>query len=75
MIKKLNSNDYHFGYNITAGGEGCALKGEKNPNFGHHWTDEQKKKMSEYRKQHPITVSEEGRKRKSDFMKKKWQDE
>lgn len=31
--------------------------------------------MSEYRKQHPITVSEEGRKRKSDFMKKKWQDE
>lgn len=52
LINKLNSNDYHYGYNISSGGESgsAGLYGEKNPNYGHYWTNEQKKRMSEKRK-------------------------
>lgn len=52
LIRELKSNDYHFGYNISSGGEGGAtgLYGEKNPNYGHRWTDEMKQRMSKQRK-------------------------
>lgn len=52
LIKELKSNDYHYGYNISSGGEGGAsgLYGEKNPNYGNHWTDEMKQRMSEQKK-------------------------
>lgn len=34
LIKKLKSNDYHFGYNVSAGGEGfTGVCRTKNPNF------------------------------------------
>lgn len=34
LIKKLKSNDYHFGYNLSAGGEGnLGLSGFKSPTF------------------------------------------
>ena len=75
LIKKLMSNDYHYGYNICSGGEGATgLLGKKNPNYGNSWSIEQRNKMSEYKKNHPVTISENGKKRKSDFMKNKWMD-
>ena len=76
LIRELNSADYHCGYNITIGGEGATgLYGEKNPNYGKYWTEEQKKQMSEYKKLHPSITSEMGKKSKSDFMKNKWNNE
>ena len=34
LIKELKSNDYHFGYNLSAGGEGSlGLSGFKSPTF------------------------------------------
>lgn len=33
------------------------MSGENNPNYGHKWTDEQRKQASDYRKKHPITRS------------------
>ena len=75
LIRELESNDAKHGYNICSGGEGTTgLYGEKNPNFNHHWTEEQRKRMSEYFKLHPRKFSEEGQKHKSDLMKIKWQD-
>lgn len=76
LIKELNSNDPIYGYNFSSGGEGATgLFGEKNPNFGNHWTNEQKKKMSDYKKEHPSVESKEGKQKKSEFMKNKWEDE
>ena len=51
LIKELNSNDYHYGYNICSGGEGATgLFGEKNPNYGNYWSDEQRKRMSDIKR-------------------------
>ena len=73
LIQTYKSNDYHFGYNICSGGEGCyGLFGEDNPNYGHNWSDEKKLQMSKYKKEHPSQTSAEGQKSKSDFMKNKW---
>lgn len=75
LIKKLNSNDYRYGYNICSGGEGATgLFGEKNPNFGNRWSEEKKKQMSVYKKNNPTIASEKGTLSKSTFMKNKWQD-
>lgn len=55
-IKKFDSKNPDIGYNIVAGGqlkmpeELISLYGEDNPNYGNKWTDEQKKKMSEFAK-------------------------
>ena len=49
LIASLNSNDYHYGYNITAGGE-SGLCGEKNYWYGKHHTEEAKIKMSKIHK-------------------------
>jgi hypothetical protein len=76
LIKKLNSNNYCYGYNICSGGEGCfGLFGEKNPNYGHKWDDDKKLQMSKYKKDNPSKTNEDGIKRKSDYMKNKWSDE
>lgn len=75
LINKLKSNNYNYGYNICSGGEGATgLFGEKNPNYGHKWSDEQRNKMSEYKKTHPSITSMQGKIRKSNFMKNKWKD-
>lgn len=75
LIQKLKSNDYHYGYNLCSGGEGATgLSGERNPNYGNYWSDEQKKRMSDMRKGKPSSTSLDGQKRKSNFMKNKWAD-
>ena len=48
LIKKYNTRDENFGYNITPGGEGYC--GEDSPWFGRHHTEEAKAKMSAARK-------------------------
>ena len=76
LIKELKANDYHYGYNLCSGGEGATgLYGEKNPNHGNYWSDEQKKRASEARKGKPSNTSLDGQKRKSEFMKNKWTDD
>lgn len=62
-IREMNS--FEDGFNLTIGGEGVngwksdtkfkmkmreLVSGEKNPNYGNHWTDEMKRKLSEQRK-------------------------
>lgn len=53
FIKYYNSMDEDIGYNLCEGGqlqvpkEMLNLKGEKNPNYGHKWTEEMKRMMSE----------------------------
>ena len=75
MIKELKANNFHYGYNITSGGEGqTGMFGSKNSNYGNYWSNKQKKKMSDYKKAHPTIISNEGRKAKSKFMKAKWED-
>ena len=64
-IKKYNSNNPNFGYNLTDGGDGTkgyypsektrqkmseSRKGEKNPNYKKQMSDTQKKILSEYAK-------------------------
>lgn len=74
LIKTLNSNDYLYGYNISSGGESnLGLYGEKNPNYGHKWNDEQRKHLSDIRK--GIKLSEEHKKKISKRSKEMWQSE
>ena len=70
-IKKYNAKE--CGYNLTDGGEGMlnpkleirqkisnASKGEKNPNFGKHWSEETKRKISiSQQKNNPKRLSKE----------------
>lgn len=74
LIKELKANDYNYGYNISAGGEGCTgLSGEKNPNYGRKWSNEQRKRMSEYRLKHPPVITEEGKRKRAEFTRKRWE--
>lgn len=74
MIKALNSNDYNYGYNISAGGEGTTgLYGEKNPNYGHKWSDEQRAHLSNVRK--GMKLSDEHKRKISKHSKEMWQNE
>lgn len=57
LIAEYHSNDYHFGYNKSIGGECPFLgthpvrpKGSLSPRFGKKHTEEAKRKMSESRK-------------------------
>lgn len=63
LIAYYKSNQFKFGYNQTTGGEGGYLfspeihqklseskKGEKNPMYGKHYSEEEKRKMSERQK-------------------------
>lgn len=73
IIKKYKANDYHYGYNITEGGEGSkGMSGSKNPNYGRKWTDEQRRAMSERKKGKKQTP--EQAKKHSDYMKERWSD-
>ena len=75
LISALESNNYNYGYNLCSGGEGATgLFGEKNPNYGHKWSNEKRKRMSDYMKKHPVIVSEQGKINKSLYMKNKWKD-
>lgn len=62
-IKKMDT--FKNGYNLTIGGDGVngwkgdeefkrhmseIVSGEKNPNYGHYWTDEMKQHLSDMRK-------------------------
>lgn len=53
-IEKYDS--YYNGYNSTLGGEGCAgftgLKGENNPMYGKHHTDDARAKMSKSQREY-----------------------
>lgn len=74
LIAELKSNDYHYGYNISSGGEGATgLFGEKNPNYGHHWSEEKRKAFSKYQKEHPYQLTEEQRQKMSERSKQMWQ--
>ena len=76
LIRELKTNNYNYGYNITSGGEGCpGLTGEKNPNYGKRWTDEQRKKMSDRLKFNPIIHTEETKKKISENSKRLWENE
>lgn len=77
LIKKLGSNNYYYGYNLSSGGEygASGLLGEKNPNYGHHWTDEMKQKMSEVKKNSSHEISDELRKKYSELLKLRWENE
>lgn len=76
LIKELKSNDYNYGYNITAGGNGCTgLSGEKNPNYGNRWNEEQRQKRREYLKEHPRNYTDEYRKKISEASKRLWENE
>lgn len=73
LIKKYKTNDYNYGYNICDGGEGCnGLKGSKNPNYGHKWSEEQKQKMSKIKKDLHIHHTEEWKKEQSKRTKELW---
>lgn len=45
FIKEKDS--FNNGYNMTEGGDGIIMIGEKNPFYGRKYTDEEKKKISE----------------------------
>lgn len=61
LIRELNSNNRDYGYNICSGGEGATgLYGEKNPNYGLHRTDKQRKRMSEAAKKKTYQFNEKG---------------
>ena len=46
-IKKYNSNNKKFGYNMTVGGDGVSGRyGELNPFYGHHHTEKVKREQS-----------------------------
>lgn len=47
LIKKYNSNNREYGYNITEGGEGTkGLSGELHPFYGKHLSEEHRKNLS-----------------------------
>lgn len=63
-IVKLKATDHNFGYNMRRDSSTrCimpeesilrmseSMKGEKNPNYGNKWSDEQKQRMSEIKKE------------------------
>lgn len=60
-IEELKSNIQKLGYNMSNGGEGNALIGERNPMYGKTHSDKTKKKMSDKLK--GKTHSEESRKK------------
>lgn len=75
LIRELKSNDYNYGYNITSGGEGrLGLTGEKNPNYGKRWNEEQRQRRRDYLREHPIIHTEESKKKISEASKKRWND-
>lgn len=74
LIKELKSDDYHYGYNKSSGGEGTpGISGEKNHWYGKHHSDEAKKKMSKAHKGKHL--SEEHKKLISINSKKMWNNE
>lgn len=58
-----------------------SVQGEKNPNYGNNWTDEQKSRMSEIKKKqfedgtYDFMKTPEHKKRLSDFTTNLWKDE
>ena len=76
LIKKYNSTDDNFGYNLDKGGSGSNriteetrikqsqaqlarnMKGERNPNFGNHLSEEAKQKISKANKGRSINKGE-----------------
>lgn len=60
LIDKLKTHIKKNGYNVSLGGDGYLgidVRGEKNPMFGKHHTEESRRKMSETRKKNPMTGS------------------
>ena len=49
LIALYDSTNKNYGYNITKGGDGCAMVGENNPFYGKHHTDEVKDKIRQCR--------------------------
>ena len=69
-IELFDASEEDLFYNIALGGDGGSLKGENNPNYGKHRSEETKKKISEAgRGKHR---SEETRKRISESKKGKY---
>ncbi len=59
LIKKLNTTDQRYGYNISEGGDkGCLLTGERHPRYGKHLTAEHKRKLSESHKGKSVVMTE-----------------
>lgn len=73
LIRELKSNDYHYGYNKSSGGEGTpGIYGEKNHWYGKHHSENTKKKISEIHKGKHL--SDEHKKIISENSKKLWND-
>lgn len=45
FIHQLKSSDCRFGYNLSEGGDGATLFGERNPMYGKHHTEQTKQKI------------------------------
>lgn len=73
LIKKLKSSDYHYGYNISEGGKGSSMPGEKNPCYGKRLSEEHKQILSKTHKGKKL--SEEHIKIISESSKKMWNNE
>lgn len=86
-----NSYNTDFGYNLRRDSKTSmivhddtkalisqAVKGENNPNYGNKWTDEQKKYMSELKKEGykngTLTTDKEALKRGTETRNKRWEE-
>lgn len=59
LIKKYNSNNREYGYNITEGGEGTkGLSGELHPFYGKHLSEEHRKNLSISHKNSPKRITD-----------------
>lgn len=45
-IKTLKAFDEEYGYNLSLGGDGATLFGDRNPSYGNHKSEETRKKIS-----------------------------
>lgn len=76
LIKKLNSNDYRFGYNICSGGEGCCgMTGENNPRYGKKLSKETIEKIKKTKKENPTIYTPERLEKLRNTMISKWKNE
>lgn len=70
-IKKYKAQDQEIGYNISPGGDGGCVYGEKHPMLGKHLSDEHKRKISDSEKGRYVKHSEETKRKIGEALKGK----